>query len=170
MKFKTCTPCRLPLKHLDWERLVPWIGAAREALARFDESLKTLSFHDMETMISEESIASLRGQNIQASLKEVLQFAKDRSAEENRFTLLQKIVNAQKGLKFAIQWAKRKNPIGLPFFCKVHAIVKQDAPNPKEIGKLRKRQNWIGVQGCKIEEAYLPEGAAGDNDRSTETD
>lgn len=62
----------------------------------------------------------------------------------------------KEALEFASRWAKTK-PLNIQFFCKIHEIVKKDAVNPKEIGKLRTRQNWIGKHGCKIEEAtYFP--------------
>ena len=34
--MKSTTPHRLPLKSLDWERLIPLIGEARDALARYE--------------------------------------------------------------------------------------------------------------------------------------
>lgn len=152
--IKPCTPQRLPPRNLDWKLLVPLIGEARAALARYDALLSDASPTLFEELKWKESIASLKGQNIKTSLKEMVQFSRDLSAEETRFPFLLKIANAKKGLDFAIRWAKSK-PLGIPFFCRLHSIVKSDAPNAKEIGKLREKQNWIGPHGKGIEDAYF---------------
>ena len=151
-RLKTFTPHRLPLRHLNWESLVPLIGSAREAIARYDEALKRASPSTFERLKWHESLSSLRGQQIQTDLEEVMTFAKGHPVPESRQALLQKIVNAKQALDFGIQWKKTLN---LSFFCKLHAIVKKDAPNPKEVGHLRDKQNWIGEEGCAIEEAYF---------------
>jgi Fic family protein len=130
MDIKPCHPHRLPIPKIDWGRLVPLIGAARESLARYDEAMKKCPKKAFENMKWKESIASLRGLEIE------------------------KTVYAHKGLEFAIQWAK-KRPLNLQFLCKVHAIVKQDGSNPKEIGRLRTKQNWIGPQGESVDQAYF---------------
>ncbi len=156
MDIKNCIPHRLPLRQLDWGKIVPSLGEARDALGRYDETLKRCPSFLFELFKWQESVYSLRGQNIEADVKEAIRFSIERSAEENRFPLLQKIENAQKGL----EWAIRQKTYGSRFFCRLHAIVKQDAPNPKEIGRFRKRQNWIGPQGRPIEEAYFLPPAA----------
>jgi cell filamentation protein, protein adenylyltransferase len=154
MRIKNCVPHRLPLSKLDWGRIVPFLGIAREALGRYDETLKKSPPDLFELFKWQESVSSLRGQNIEADVEEAFQFATERSNEETRHPLLEKIVHAQEGLEWAIRQG-RNQTFGDPFFCKLHAIVKQDAPNPKEIGRFRKRQNWIGPQGRPIEEAYF---------------
>lgn len=156
MNLEPCTPIPLPPKHVDWEFLAPWIGRARELLARYDETIRSVPPAILEILKWEESIASLRAQDIEAELEEVLRFAFNASAEEKRAPLLQKILNAKEALDFAMRYAKQK-PLNLSFLCRVHSIVKRDAPNRQEIGRLRKRQNWIGPQGGTIAEAsFLP--------------
>ncbi|MES2273856.1 MAG: Fic family protein [Chlamydiota bacterium] len=154
MKIQAYTPDRIPPIDLDWKSLASLIGEAREAVARFDETLLQNPLALFEIFKWKEAIASLRGQNIEADFHEVLSFALEKSADENRAPLLQKIVNAKEGLDFAIRWGK-KHPLNAQFFCKIHAIVKKDAPNPADVGQIRKRQNWIGAIGCSIEEAYF---------------
>ncbi len=153
-QMEICKPQPLPLKDLDWGSLVPWIGSAREALARFDEHVRKIPSAQLDILKWEESIASLRGQNIKTSLEEVLKFNIEKAAEENRTPILKKIISTKKGLDFAIRWAK-KNPLNIQFFCKLHAIIKQDGPNPKEIGRIRQKQNWIGPLGGSIDEGYF---------------
>ncbi len=155
MRIKTFIPHPLPLKKLDWGLIVPSLGKARESLGRYDEALKKAPAPLFELFKWQESVSSLRGQNIEADVEEALLFrAGQSSAEETRFPLLQKIENAQKGLEWAIRRG-RKQRFDDRFFCGVHGFVKQDATNPKEIGRYRTRQNWIGPQGRPIEEAYF---------------
>jgi Fic family protein len=118
----------LPLKKLDWKKLVPAIGEAREALARLDEKTRDLP-------------ASQFGR---ARLKEAMALVHSKSRE--------KILLAEEGLAAATRMAKPFTPAA---WCKIHAIVKRDGPNPDEIGKIRTRQNWIGPEGSPIEEAYF---------------
>jgi len=151
MKLKCCTPIRLPPK-LDWHLLAPLLGRAREALARYDEILKTIPAPLLEILKWEEAVYTLRAQNINAGLTEILKFSLDGQAEEKRAAMLQKILHAKEALDLACRWMK---PLNSAFLCKLHSILKKDAPNPDEIGKFRKRQNWIGEQGCPIEEAYF---------------
>lgn len=148
--IKTAVPVKLPPK-LDWHFLAPLIGSAREALARYDEILKPLPKSILEILKWEDVISTMRSQNIVADPLEVLKFSLDGEGEEKRAGALQKILNAKEALDLALSW---KKPLGRPFFCKLHAILKKDAPNPAEIGRLRRRQNWIGEEGCSIEEAY----------------
>ena len=53
----------------------------------------------------------------------------------------------KRGIDFAA--SRGKKPLNL------HRIVKGDAPNLDEVGRLRTRQNWIGPEGCSINEAYF---------------
>ena len=154
MKIDNCTPIKLPPKHLDWHSVAPALGQARAELARYDEALRPIPQSILEILKWDETISNIRSQNIHTNLMEVLRFSLDGEAEEKRAALLQKTIYAKEALDFGIQWAHKK-PLNLAFLCKLHAILKKDAPNPEEIGRLRKRQNWIGAQGCPIEEAYF---------------
>lgn len=154
MKINPYLAEQLPPKNLDWVLLIPWIGKAREALARFDENLKNASPKVLEILKWKEAIASLETQKIKASLPEILRYLKNEPIDEERGRLLQKIVNAKKAIDFSFRWPSHK-PLNTQLYCQLHKIAKQDGLKPGEIGKLRKRQNWIGREGCKREEAYF---------------
>lgn len=128
--MKTCIPHSLPIKNLKWEKLVSVIGEARESLGRFDEKLKNTPSNQIKKLQKQECKSSLKGQNDQ------------------------KIAFVEEGLQFAIGWAEKK-PLNLKLLCRIHAIVKQDALDPKEIGRLRQKQNWIGPHERPMEEGYF---------------
>jgi hypothetical protein len=154
--MKTCRPQLLPIRDLEWRSLVHLIGDAREALARFDEALRKEKNapHILEPMRWQESMSSLRSKKFKADFIEVLWFKAAKLSKENREPLLQKIIAAQDALTAAIRWERRKK-IGPPFYCRMHALIKPAGSVVKDIGRIRSRQNWIGFDGCKIEEAYF---------------
>ncbi len=156
MRLKPVVPHSLPPRKLDWKPLVPSLGAAREALARYDETLARTPKELLKIFLWAESAYSLRGQQIEAGLKEILCFAADKSASETRAPLLQKIIQYHAALSHAASSPKTQ-PLDAPFLCRLHALVKQDGPNPKEIGNIRTHQNWIGPEGQSIKKAtFLP--------------
>ena len=152
-KIKPCNPALLPLAHLDWAALAPLIGDAREAIARLDEEMKGASFF-LEPFFWQEAIASLRSQGYAATIKEALLYAHTGLCKEAKEPLLQKISFVKQALHEAYAQDPQK-VWGQRFFCHLHAIVKQDASKPDDIGRVRNRQNWIGVPGCSIENAHF---------------
>jgi len=114
---KTCKIPKLPLK-LNWEKVVPYLGPARETLAR-------LTMKDIPKASLQEAKASEKT-------------SKSKNASQ-----------IQDALSFAIQ---SKTPFSYKTWCGIHAIVKQDFPNP---GKIRTQQNWIGPEKSPIEKAYF---------------
>lgn len=160
MALKPAIPRSLPPETLDWKALVPSLGAARDALARYDETLRKTPKELLKIFLWAESVHSLRGQQIEAGLKETLCYAANKSASEARAPLLQKIIQYHAALLHAASSSKNQ-PLNAPFLCRLHALVKQDGPNPKEIGKIRTHQNWIGPEGQNIEKAtFLPPSPA----------
>lgn len=140
-------PQALPLKGLDLIPLIPWIGKAREALARYDESLKISPRILLEPLKMAESIASALSQDIRTTMEKV--YLGD-ATDPN----IKKVWAIHEGLNFAIDWVKTR-PISTPFFCEVHALVKEDSESIADVGKIRTRQNWIGPEGAPVEKAYF---------------
>ena len=160
MALKPAIPRSLPPETLTWKAIVPALGAARSDLARYDETLARTPKELLKIFLWAESAYSLRGQQIEAGLKEILCYAADKTAPEARAPLLQKIIQYHAALSHAASSPKNQ-PLDIPFLCRLHALVKQDGPNPKEIGKIRTHQNWIGREGQSIEKAtFLPPAPA----------
>jgi Fic family protein len=156
MHIKTCHPQLLPIKHLEWKDLVSLIGDAREAIARLDEKLlhEKNSKDILEPLYWQESISSIRSQNIRTIFQDVIWVRFSEISPEKSAALLQRIVAAKEALDIAIRWGQKKK-IGQQFFCHIHRAVKKNSTYTKDIGRIRDRQNWIGPEGCKIEEAYF---------------
>jgi Fic family protein len=156
MRIETCRPHLLPIKNIEWKGLVSLIGDARAAVARLDEALLHAknSKAILEPLYWHECISSLRSQNIHTIFQEVIWARFTELASEKRAALLQRIISAKEALDLAIQWSDNKKA-GQHFFCRIHRAIKKDSTYTKDAGRIRNRQNWIGPEGCKIEEAYF---------------
>jgi Fic family protein len=154
MHIETCRPQHLPVKKLEWSRLISLIGDARETVARLDAELNVRQAASLlEPIQWLEAIASLHSQKIEADFEEILSYVFAKSATEKKAALLQKIVGAKEALAVGNRYLRRR--LGAQFFCKIHAQIKKDGPASPDTGRLRNRQNWIGAEGCEIEEAYF---------------
>ena len=156
MRIKTCRPRLLPIKDLDWRRLITLIGDARAAVARLDEALRDEKNAPaiLEPLRWLEAVSSLRSQKIYSDYSEVIRYEIDKLAPENRAALLQKIIRAKEGLDAGIRWGRRRK-LGVQFYSRVHSFIKKNGSKPHDIGRVRNRQNWIGPEGCPMEDAYF---------------
>ncbi len=128
MNIKTSIPDKLPLTHLRWPSLIPLLGAANRVLGRFDEVLKNTP-------------------NQRVVLQPLtLQEAKDTYKAQARATPPE-IQRCLKALKLTRQ--KKEHPFSPSFLKQAHALM-----TDRESGHIRKRQNWIGATGCRMEEAF----------------
>jgi len=158
MKIKTCIPNELPLSALKWESFADLLGRAHAVLSRYDAVISSIKnpkavFSLFTTL---EILSSLQSQKVHLTLKELLEVqAGSVDPFKKHSKEIKKVMNYRLALAEA---AKNINARGISFslLCKIHGIIKQDAKEKrKEVGTFRKWQNWIGKEGCKIEEAYF---------------
>ncbi len=158
MKLTTFIPHRLPLGSLDWEAVVGLAGKAHAVLARYDEMLKSVRCPAsvFSLLTTAEAIDSMHSQKLSRSLEEVyLHEAGEASPDESYDRGTSRILNYRHAVENSAKWVV-KHPISLAFICKIHGDIGHNAKgNKKEIGRFRKRQNWIGPEGCSIKEAYF---------------
>lgn len=147
MKINSYTPKKLPLKSLDISRLLKILGKAHGVVGRFDALIKGQGRIFAPALRAQEVYASLHSQKVKATFEQIL--AGDKEGE------VFKIINYQEALKKSSR-AIRKNRLSLTMFRQIHAQVKKGSGGPKkDIGKFRDRQNWIGPEKCKMEDAYF---------------
>ena len=148
MKLKPYKPVKLPLAAIDWESLIPLIGKAHASLARFDALIPRIRNPELLTL--QEALDSIQSQEGAITLKELILHTK--KPRKNLEWKYQKILNYQE----ALEWGAKKHSISLQFLCHLHKIIKRDPEgNQSEIGHFRKRQNWIGPEGCAMEDAFF---------------
>jgi Fic family protein len=156
MKIKRCVPPHLPLRAIRWESFAALLGKAHASLARYDEILKNAKDRKvvLPILLAQESISSIESKKTFTSLKRVVQHpgSGKRAGDADR---LMKILHYRTAL---LQGARKikSHPFSGALILEMHGMIRKDAPVlKKDIGRWRDRQNWIGPEGCRKEEAYF---------------
>ena len=154
-------PHELPPENIHWQKLVPLIGKANAAIARYDGLLQSLINPGvlLSPLTTNEAVLSSRIEGTQASLGEVLEHdagldtGKSPSINED----IKEIGNYRKVLRLAEHELKNR-PISLNFIKSLHEVLLDSVRGKnKEPGRFRKEQNWIGKKGTPIENArFIP--------------
>jgi Uncharacterized conserved protein len=158
-KIRPYIPPALPFP-LDWEALVPFIGAANRALATFDGVLYGMPNAELllSPLTTQEAVLSSRIEGTQATFGEVLKFeAGEEPAEESRRLDIQEILNYRNSLQVA-ERELHIRPFNLNLLLELHSVLLDSVRGrDKGRGRFRNIQNWIGRAGSRIEEAtYVP--------------
>ena len=149
-----------PDERLDWARLVPLIGPAAAAVARYDVLLSTIPNPALllSPLSIQEAVMSSRIEGIQASLSEVLEFeAGEEARSSSRRGDIHEIINYQEAMSHAEERLKDL-PLCQRVILETHKILLSDVRGrDKSPGEFRKNQNWIGTPGSSIETAtFVP--------------
>jgi len=152
-------PERLP-PGLDWTALVPLIGQANAALARYDELLQGLVNPEilLTPLRTREAVLSSRIEGTWATLEEVLEEEADPgAAAPARRSDVREILNYREAVRAAVKELERR-PISLNLIRRVHQTLLSDARGGKRApGEFRRVQNYVGPAGEGIEAAtYIP--------------
>ena len=158
-KLKPCVPDTLPLEQLNWEEIVPLMGKASRALARYDGTLEGIinSAVLLSPITSQEAVLSSRIEGTQASLVDVLQHEAGEDFEEDKERDIQEIINYRRALLLAEEHLQNRN-ITLSLIRELHEVLMNSVRGKdKTPGKFRTDQNWIGKVGSGIEDArFIP--------------
>lgn len=154
-----CIPPELPTENLDWKRLVPLVGQANAALARYDGMLQALLNPAvlLSPITANEAVLSSRIEGTVATLEEVLQ--KDAGIEQTsaRNEDIEEIANYRSALNQAEQDLSERS-VSLSLIKGLHQrLLRGVRGHDKSPGEFRVDQNWIGKQGCSMEQArFIP--------------
>lgn len=152
-------PCALPLSGLDYQRLLPLVGQANAALARYDGLLQGIPNPDvmLSPLTTQEAVLSSKIEGTQATVDEVLEQEAGLIKEGEKFQDIQEISNYRHAL-YAAREHLKDYPIRLAFVRELHRILMNSVRGQdKTPGEFRRDQNWIGKYGCTIEQAsFVP--------------
>jgi len=154
-----CQPDRLPLTDLRWREILPLVGRANAALARYDGMLQTL--HNSAILLSpitaNEAVLSSKIEGTQATLDEVLEADAGLITSETRRGDIEEITNYRAAVSIA-EAALSHRSITLSLIKEVHQQLLQGVRGRDKMpGKFRDDQNWIGRRGDPIERArFVP--------------
>jgi Fic family protein len=153
-------PKPLPRADLDWRALVPSIGRATLALARYDGILHGVP--DPAVLLSplttQEAVLSSRIEGTQATLGDVLRFeAGEPARNEERREDIHEILNYRRALREA-ERALKKDGFNLNLMKRLHAILLASVRGrDRSPGEFRRTRVWIGAPGAPIEAArFVP--------------
>lgn len=152
-------PNTLPLTDLNFRRLLPLVGQANAALARYDGLLQGIPNPAvmLSPLTTQEAVLSSKIEGTQATVDEVLEQEAGLLREGEKFQDIQEISNYRQAL-YAAREHLKDYPIRLGFVRELHRILMNSVRGQdKTPGEFRKDQNWIGKHGCTIEQAtFVP--------------
>lgn len=147
-----------PPQSINYEALLPLIAKANTALGRYDGVMEGVPNPDvlLSPMLGREAEQSSRIEGTQATLKEVLEYeAGDIEVDEARNADIREVLNYQLALKEAVAGLDDL-PLSQRLLRNAHATLMQGVrgqhSNP---GNYRETQNWIGADGCSIDNALF---------------
>lgn len=151
-----------PPSHIEWERLVPLIGLASRALARYDGLLAGIPNAAvlLAPLAIQEAVLSSRIEGTAVTVGEVLEVeAAGDSADvtQPKFEEAKEVRNYHTALSFAAN-ALAERPLSSNLLREAHMLLMKDVRGrDKNPGAFRDEQNWIGPEGCTIEQAsFVP--------------
>lgn len=157
---------KFPPDNIDWVELVPLIGPASRALARYDGLLAAVpnAYVLLSPLSAQEAVLSSRIEGTQATLSEVLEFEAGMTPKEGgaaRRDDIQEVVNYRKAMAKALELL-RELPLCGRVIKEAHRVLLSGVRGQnRSPGEYKRIQNWIGPQGRPVEEArFVPIGPA----------
>ncbi len=152
-------PDTLPLTDLDYRLLLPLVGQANAALARYDGLLQGIPNPAvmLSPLTTQEAVLSSKIEGTQATVDEVLEQEAGLLKEGEKYKDILEISNYRQALYSAREYLQ-DYPIRLSFVRELHRILLNSVRGQdKTPGEFRKDQNWIGRYGCTMEQAtFVP--------------
>lgn len=153
-------PESLPIKGLDYARLIKKVGEANASLAEYSGLLQGVVNPTvlLSPLTQQEAVLSSRIEGTIATLEEVFEHESGKQFEKGKEEDIQEILNYRKALTLSAEFLKDR-PIRLSFILQTHKILMNSVRgHDKKPGDFRTTQNWIGrKKGDPIEKAiFIP--------------
>jgi Fic family protein len=154
---------RFPPTTLDWSQLIPFLGPASAAVARYDGMLAAVPNPSvlLSPLTTQEAVLSSRIEGTQATMGEVLEFeAGQQASSPERREDIQEVLNYRAAMREAERLLATL-PVSQRVVREAHRVLLAGVRGEnKSPGEYRRIPNWIGPPGCKIENAhFVPIGA-----------
>ncbi len=160
---------KFPPQRLDLERLLPLIGPASSAVARYDGVLSAIPNASvlLSPLTTQEAVLSSKIEGTQATMGEVLEFEAEggrKNIPEGKREDINEILNYRKAMRHA-EKRLQELPLCQRVIKEVHSILLDGVRGQgKAPGEYRRIPNWIGPHGCTIEESRFIPISAGELD------
>jgi Fic family protein len=152
---------QFPPTAFDWPQLIPLIGPANAALARYDGLLAAIPNAAvlLSPLTTQEAVLSSRIEGTQATMGEVLEYeaAGHDAVDPARREDIEEVLNYRRAMRQATAEMERL-PLCNRLIKNLHATLLAGVRgHDKARGEFRKIQNYLGVYGRPVEEArFIP--------------
>ena len=111
----------------------------------------------LSPLTNREAVLSSRIEGTQATVDEVLEYEAGMEFEGTKFEDIQEIVNYRKALSLATETLADR-PLTLSLIRSMHRVLMDSVRGAdKSPGQFRVDQNWLGPEGCPIDQAtFVP--------------
>ena len=151
---------------LNLELLFPLVGPANAAVARYEGVLTGIPNPNilLSPLTSQEAVLSSRIEGTQATLGEVLEFEATGAPDDEstpKKADIREVLNYRAALNEAVRLMGEGLPLSQRLIRAAHAVLMDGVRGRnKAPGEYRKVPNWIGPDGCDVEQArFVPCGA-----------
>ena len=149
-----------PEDRIHWPAVIPLIGPAVAAVARYDGALSAVPNPRvlLSPLTMQEAVLSSRIEGTEATMSEVLEFEAGREVESpGRRDDIQEVINYRRAVRRAEEMLQEL-PLCQRVVREAHRVllagVRGEGKSP---GEYRRIPNWIGPPGCTVEEAtFVP--------------
>lgn len=152
-------PVPIPIHTLAWEQMIPRIGMAQAAVARFDGILQAMVNPELllSPLTTQEAVLSSRIEGTQASVEDVMRYDADPRKDAERKDDIKEIQNYRDAMHKAVAWV-RETGITVDVMTRTHKVLLAGVRGgSKKPGNIRESQNYIGYRGESIEKAiFIP--------------
>ncbi|HAS84021.1 MAG TPA: cell filamentation protein Fic [Verrucomicrobia bacterium] len=157
---------QFPPTELNWPQLIPLLGPAAAAVARYDGTLAAIPNAAvlLSPLTTQEAVLSSRIEGTQATMGEVLEFEAEGDtlglSEERRADIVE-VLNYRSALRLA-EKRLTEIPLSQRLIREAHKVLLSEARGQvrgqgKAPGEYRRIPNWIGPAGCTIGQArFVP--------------
>ena len=156
-------PGRFPPADLDWPALIPFLGPAAAAVARYDGTLAAAPSRNilLAPLTTREAVLSSRIEGTQTTMSEVLEFEAGQEPDSpDRREDIREVLNYRSAMRRAEEMLTEL-PLSQRVIREAHRVLMTGVRGEGQApGEYRRIANWIGPPGCAIEDAtFVPVGA-----------
>lgn len=162
--YKAFIPEKLPPQILYSNELLEALSKADSALGRLDGAAENLPNRErfINMYVKKEAVLSSQIEGTQASLMDLLEFEAEKE-EQRKAARTKKDMdkietsNYVTALNFGLERVK-DFPLSLRLIREIHAkLLAETRGSERNPGEFRNTQNWIGAEGCSLNEAiFIP--------------
>lgn len=153
---------KFPPQRFNWEKLIPLIGPASAALARYDGILSAIPNPGvlLAPLMTQEAVLSSKIEGTQATMSEVLEYEARGDMQElspERKADINEVLNYRAAIRHATNLLNEL-PLCERVVRAAHEVLLQGVRGHGESpGEYWRVPNWIGPKGCPIEKAeFVP--------------